>query len=81
MVSVVKKLGVLICVWNLGQQETVDLQQQVLELGHKVTDLQTSVQEMKQASLCTGTKQRKSVIPKNLSVCFAKHAHVYLVVH
>ena len=57
-----KKAGCFyLCV--IGQQETIDLQQQVLELGHKVTDLQTSVQEMKQASLCTGTKRRKSVIP------------------
>ena len=51
-----------------GQQETADLQQQVLDLGGQLTDLQASVQEMKQASHSIGSKRRKSCIPKELCV-------------
>ena len=55
-------------VFIVRQQETADLQQQVLDLGGQLVDLQASVQEMKQASYSVGTRHRKGWIPKELSV-------------
>ena len=51
-------------VFIVGQQVTADLQQQVLDLGGQLVDLQASVPEMKQASYSVGTRRRKGIFCK-----------------